>query len=202
MKTNVWDKLSGKYDNLWVQKYSLTPSRGEVIRRLNGKGGQFSLLDVGCATGQLLGEIKVKYSQARLFGIDKSPNMIELAKQRNGDIELICSFAEGFNINMKFDFLTCCHSFPYYSDKSKVLGHLAGLLEDDGRAIFIQAGINNFYDRFVMAIVEKTAEKAEYLSRKDFCDLAEKYFIIEECFIIREKYFMPSICGFVLRKRL
>jgi len=52
-----------------------------------------------------------------------------------------------------------------------------------------------------MAVVEKTAEKADYLSIVDFKKLFEKDFEILEDFKIKEKFFMPTIAGFVMRKK-
>lgn len=199
---NVWDKLSDKYDNLWVQKYSLTPSRKKIFSLINTQNEKFSLLDVGCGTGQLLCEIKEQHPKSHLFGFDKSQSMIEVAKSKNADIAFCCSAAENFYTDNKFDFITCSHSLPYYPDKSLVLQKLSHFLKDDGKAIFIQASINSGYDKFVMSIIEKTAEKAEYLSIKDFCGLAENYFVIKDTFTIKEKWYMPSICGFVLGKKL
>lgn len=51
------------------------------------------------------------------------------------------------------------------------------LMAADGIAVFVQASVNNAYDRLVLRIVEATAEKADYLSRKDSRALAEEYFI-------------------------
>ena len=202
MKINIWGKLSSKYDKLWVQKYSLSPSRSKIIELIGSSSDAFSLLDVGCATGQLLCEIRAKYPQARLLGIDKSQDMIKLAKLKSADIEFICAASEDFNVQEKFRFITCCHSFPYYLDKERVLQNMAQFLENGGKAIFIQASINSFYDRFVMSIIEKTAEKADYFSKEEFCRLAENCFIVEEIFTIKEKWFMPSICGFILGEKL
>ena len=101
-----------------------------------------------------------------------------------------------------FDFITCCHSFPYYSNKSFVLEQLSSLLKDDGIAIFAQASVNTLYDKIAMKVIEATAEKAGYLSRGDFLKIAEEYFALGEQFEVREKWFMPSICGFVMRKRI
>jgi len=56
------------------------------------------------------------------------------------------------------------------------------------------------YDRIALWLVERTAEKAEYLSKDEFCMLFETRFVIEERFTIRERWFMPSICGFVVRR--
>jgi 2-polyprenyl-3-methyl-5-hydroxy-6-metoxy-1,4-benzoquinol methylase len=200
VKNNIWDKLSAKYDKLWVQKYSLTPTRQKILGLINKEN--FSLLDIGCATGQLLCELVIKYPKSNLFGIDKSQEMIKIAKGKKLNIDFRCITAEENHFTQKFDYITCCHSFPYYDDKRIVLKKICEILADDGKAIFIQASINSKYDKFVMNIIEKTAEKAEYLSVKEFEDLAGEFFKIEKVFKIKEKCFMPSICGFVMRKRI
>ena len=43
----VWDRLSVKYDRLWVQKNSLGPTRRKVIEVIKGLevGDSFNLLD-------------------------------------------------------------------------------------------------------------------------------------------------------------
>ena len=35
MKYEVWENLAHKYNNLWVQKYSLGPTRREVLKIVN-----------------------------------------------------------------------------------------------------------------------------------------------------------------------
>ncbi|WP_010246691.1 class I SAM-dependent DNA methyltransferase [Acetivibrio cellulolyticus] len=201
-KVSIWDKLSKKYDSLWVQKYSLTPTRKKVLSILKRCKSDFSMLDVGCATGQLLSEVRNEFSRSKLFGIDKSEQMIELARSKNIDAKFDCVYAEEYDTKIKFDVVTCCHSFPYYQEKELVLKKVASLLNENGMAIFIQGSINGIYDRIVMSIVEMTAEKANYLSKKEFINQAKEYFVIEESFLIKEKWFMPSICGFVLRRKL
>lgn len=199
---SVWDNLANKYDSLWVQKYSLTPTRNKVLTILKSRKHDFYMLDVGCATGQLLSEVRNEFADSKLYGIDKSVKMIELARSRGIGAELDCAYAEEYDTKIEFDVITCCHSFPYYHDKSLVLKKIASLLDDHGVAIFIQGSINSIYDKVIMSLVELTAEKASYLSRKDFTAMTEEYFVVEESFLIKEKWFMPSLCGFVLRKKI
>lgn len=52
-----------------------------------------------------------------------------------------------------------------------------------------------------MSVVEKTAEKADYLSKSNFKKLFESKFEIIEEFEIKEKFFMPTLAGFVMRKK-
>jgi SAM-dependent methyltransferase len=55
-----------------------------------------SILDVGCGTGALLYQLSASYPQARLAGIDPSPEMLAIARQRlPSAVELKQSWAEG-----------------------------------------------------------------------------------------------------------
>ena len=49
MKYEVWEKLAHKYNNLWVQKYSLGPTRREVkkiVLPLLEKNNELKILDI------------------------------------------------------------------------------------------------------------------------------------------------------------
>ena len=200
----IWDKLARKYDNLWVQNYSLAPTRKAVLKNIEMIEGIHKLIDIGCGTGQLLQEIHIKNNNIKLYGLDKSEQMITCAKDKDTGAMLFCADISEDDIMDTLgggvDLVVCCHSFPYYKNKPEVIDKIYKLLNAGGQAIFAQASINNLYDKFVMFVIEKTAEKADYLSRIDFIALVEKRFTITSEFQIHEKWFMPSICGFVLNK--
>ena len=206
---SVWDKLANKYDSLWVQKYSLAPTRRKVMEILSSlpENLQMLLLDLGCGTGQLLCELKNKYNRAKLFGADKSSEMIRMAQEKKIGAKLLCinidrdELPKEINEN-KVDVIICCHSFPYYKDKQLVLTKLFNALKTDGILIFVQASINNIYDKLIHSAVIRTAEPGEYLSVKAFRKLVSPEFTIKQKFKIKERFFMPSICGFVLEKSL
>lgn len=196
----IWNKLAEKYDHLWVQKYSLTPTREHVMRRLGGMTPE-SLIDIGCGTGQLLHQISQEYPGIKLTGIDKAQEMISKCLEKNIPANLICGDIGELEAETdQFDLAICCHSFPYYKEKAKISEKIHEMLNENGMAVFVQASQNSLYDKIALWLVERTAEKAEYLSRDEFARLFENRFVIEERFTIREKWFMPSICGFVMRK--
>ena len=196
----VWEKLAKKYDRLWVQRVSLGPTRQQVLRRIAGVGAE-SLIDLGCGTGQLLHELSVRHPEMRLAGIDKAPAMIGQCGEKRIPAEFYCRELPCDSLALEgFDAAVCCHSFPYYRDKPGARAQIHGLLRSDGTAIFVQASGNNLYDRIALWFTEKTAEKAEYLSHREFAALVEGRFAITERFTIRERWFMPSICGFVMKK--
>ena len=206
---SVWDKLANKYDRLWVQKYSLTPTRSRVKQIISDhfNAGEFTLIDLGCGTGQFLSELRESSLNCRLIGIDKSPDMIKQANSREKDIDFMCLDIDKEELTQRFtagsiDAVVCCHSFPYYKNKANVLMKLHTLLKANGIVIFVQASVNNIYDKVVLQVIEATAEKADYLSRKAFRLLTEECFKTTDEFTIHERFFMPSICGVILRKRL
>ncbi|TYQ14875.1 UNVERIFIED_CONTAM: methyltransferase family protein [Acetivibrio alkalicellulosi] len=203
----IWDKLAHRYDKLWVQKYSLAPTRREIISKVSTlKKGTFKLIDIGCGTGQLIESILNKNQCATCVGIDKSEKMIHQAKNKNlkadfYKVDINQILLKEF-LSDKFDVIVCTHSFPYYKNKSLAFKNISEVIKDEGVVIFAQAAINSFYDKVIMSIVESTAEKAEYISKAQFLTTALEYFDIIEQFNIREKWFMPSICGFVMRKKI
>ncbi|MHB1485329.1 MAG: class I SAM-dependent DNA methyltransferase [Saccharofermentanales bacterium] len=208
MNISVWNKLSRKYDNIWLQKYSLLPTRKkviEIIRSRYGSDSDISLFDSGCGTGQFLKEIKDAYPKIILSGMDIAAEMINIAKEKkiqatffNGNI---CDISLKNHIpENSIDIVSCCHSFPYYLDKKTALRNIHDILKPGGYAIFVQGSVNNFYDKMIMRIIAKTTSESEYLSKQDMCDLVKDYFYVEDVFTIRERFYMASICGFVVRK--
>ena len=73
MRYEVWEKLAHKYNRLWVQKYSLGPTRREILKialPMLEENPNLKILDIGCGTGQLIGEISSQYKELYYLGID------------------------------------------------------------------------------------------------------------------------------------
>ncbi|PAB60252.1 class I SAM-dependent methyltransferase [Anaeromicrobium sediminis] len=198
----MWDFWAKYYDKLWVQKYSLTPTRNKIIDNLK-IDENFNILDAGCGIGELLRDIKDKFNfiNLNLYGIDYSPYMIKRAKHMDSTINyenMDVSHVDKHYSNM--DYILCSHSFPYYKNKREILKKFHRVLKEDGTLLLAQASENSFYDKLALFFVKFTTGKAQYLSINNIRLLSKDLFELEKVEIIKEKSFMPSIVLFVLRK--
>jgi len=202
----IWDFWANKYERLWVQKYSLSPTRRDIIKEIKktiNLSGFYNVLDMGCGTGQLLREMQTEFKNFHIkyTGVDISPKMIEIAKEHDSHSTYInCSVDDFTAPNMDFDIIVCSHSFPYYTNKEAVFQKFCSLLKEEGHLFLAQASVNTVYDTIAMFFVKFTTSSAKYLSVKKIQILAENRFKLLSIQRIKEKFYMPSICLFVLKK--
>ena len=204
MKSELWDFWAKKYDRLWVQKYSLKPTRDyiiTVIEKNRSREEPIKLLDVGCGPGELLAQLENKFDNIEMTGLDFSKGMLEVSKSRNQKaIHLKMDVAELDRLENKFDIMVCTHSLPYYKEPLKFIKDLHGILEDDGKIYMGFASGNSLYDKMLLNMVKLTTGPANYLSDEKYKNLIDPYFQIEKVKIIKERFFMPRIAIYTLRK--
>jgi len=201
MKTKVWDFWAKRYKKLWVQKYSLKPTR-EMIKNLliQNEYNNKSLLDIGCGVGQLLYEIS-SLDSINLYGLDFSKEMIEESKKLNPDVtHFQLDVEDMLSIGLKFDYITCTHSFPYYTNKKQVLSKIFQLLEKDGKLFISFASGDSYFDKLILFFVKFTTGYATYPSDIEFRSLIEGLYLVENSEIIKEKFYMPRIVVYSLKK--
>ncbi|MBP1926018.1 ubiquinone/menaquinone biosynthesis C-methylase UbiE [Sedimentibacter acidaminivorans] len=208
-KSDIWNFWAGKYDKLWVQKYSLTPTRNYIIKVVSeiyekynsNYNEKIKILDLGSGPGELIGEISDKFKNVEITGVDFSEKMLEISKKRNPKAKHIkMDVAELQNLKDKYNIIICTHSFPYYKEPEKVMKELFRLLEDDGIIYIGFASGDNLYDKFALGFVKITTGSANYPSDQNFRRLSQPYFKVEKLKIIKEKYFMPRIAIYSLKK--
>ena len=97
------------------------------------------VLDVGCGTGTLLD--LYQQTGCRVFGIDASPAMLEVARGKlghNADLRLGAATRMPY-ANGRFDLVTivlALHEMPA-SDRSAVLNEVKRVMKNDGRILLI-----------------------------------------------------------------
>jgi ubiquinone/menaquinone biosynthesis C-methylase UbiE len=198
-RLKIWDYWASRYEKLWVQKHSLGPTRRAIIRRMGGilkPGGAYRILDMGCATGQLLREIRESYPlcDLELTGVDISPGMIEEARRKGGSIAFIQSSIDEYRRpDSSFDVIICSHSLPYYRNKPEALQMFSRMMENDGRFFLAHGSINNPYDWVTLKVLETTVSRADFLSLPRSLELQNRFFQLIGQEQIRDTFYMPSI---------
>ena len=202
MRYEVWEKLAHKYNHLWVQKYSLGPTRREVksiiLPRLS-ENPEAKVLEIGCGTGQLIKEIGEVQKDVNYLGIDVAENMVEIAKESNHGqrMEFCVCPVEAFETKEKYDIIFCTHAFPYFPDKSAVIKKMAECCKEGGDIIIANSSTNTPKDFMINFFLKATTSEAKYLSVKKMKQLfGEAGLTVKEVRVIREKWYMPTIALF------
>ena len=203
MKYEVWEKLAHKYNNLWVQKYSLGPTRREVLKivlPLLKENNSLKILDIGCGTGQLIIEISKQYENVDYLGIDVAKNMINESKKnnvKNKNIKFKHCPIEKFNSKDKYDIIICTHAFPYFPNKEEILKKIYKLSNKNANIIIVNSSTNSIKDLIINFFLKATTSKAKYLSIDEMKKLFKASKLkINDIRIIRERKYMPTIALF------
>ncbi len=204
MNYKKWENLAHKYNRLWVQKYSLGPTRREVLKiilpRLKADAS-LKLFEAGCGTGQLIREISSQYPQVDYLGIDAARNMIDIAGEsvKGDNIRFKVCPIENFKSRNKYDIIICTHAFPYFPNKENVIRQFADLCNQGAEVIIVNSSTNSLKDLIINFFLKATTSKAKYLSVKEMKILFQKAGLnLKEVKIIREKIYMPTIALFHL----
>lgn len=202
--SKLWDYWSRHYENLWVQKYSLKPTRTSVIRIISSyKKDELSILDMGCGTGQLISDIKRHFPQKNLkiTGVDYSKGMIQIAKSNIDYAKFILKdISQIKSLKEKFDIIISTHSLPYYKNQQKAINDLSGLLKKDGLLIIACGSENTIYDKIIFIFVKLSTGFAKYPSIKKLKSMARKNLKFVKLVKIKKNPLFPSIITMVFKK--
>ncbi len=89
------------------------------------------MLELGCGDGNLLGSLK----PGRGLGIDLSPEMIAMARERNPGIQFEVTSAEDFSTDEKFDFVILSDILNEVWDVQELLENVRERLDPGGRLL-------------------------------------------------------------------
>lgn len=204
MTSRIWKFWARRYDRLWVQKYSLRPTREFIINTLEkdlNEDSTLNLLDLGSGPGELVSLIEKKYNNINISAIDFSEEMLRISLSKNHRTRHInLDIKDLYKIEDKFNIIICTHSLPYYKDLDSVFMDLYRLLENDGNIYLAFASGNSLYDKLALSFVKLTTGPANYPSDRKFRKYIEAYFLVESFNIIKERFFMPEIAVYKLSK--
>ncbi len=90
-----------------------------------------SVLEIGCGTGDLIGKIKGK----RKVGIDFSPEMIKVSKEKYPETEFILMDAENITLDEKFDLILVSNLIGHIDDVQKLFEQLHHVMHRNTKVI-------------------------------------------------------------------
>ena len=127
----------------------------------------YSVVDLGCANGELLYLLKQKFPHWKLTGYDLTPEFIETGRNFPGlsGVELIV--ADLFDINRTFDIVVCDSVLQIFPEIQKPLEKLLSICNEGGYIFVI--GLFNKYDIEVRTqFCDNTNEVSRGIWRADF----------------------------------
>lgn len=103
----MYERSARIYDAIYVSKdYSSEAARIHALIQEHVPGAA-ALLDVACGTGRHLEHLAAHY---RVEGLDRQPELLEIARERNPDVPLHLGDMIEFDLGRRFDAVTCLFS--------------------------------------------------------------------------------------------
>ena len=138
----------------------------------------FSLLDVGCANGELLFNLNKKFKSANLTGIDVDEKLLNKAKTncpKEISFKKKSAMSQKFD-NKKFDYLICCGVLSIFKDGEKILLNLKNNLKQGGK-IFIFDSFNKYFFNLKIFVEDHRNEKFKSFKKNVYSiQFIERYF--------------------------
>ena len=130
----VYDKFySSIYDQLFYSEHRVNHEVNDLAENVIKTSSKIDLLDLGCGTGKHLRLLEPKYN---VTGLDKSGEMLKIARQDNQNVRFINGDAHNFSLFPKrsFDVITCYFfTIYYFKDLNKVIKNVYDWLKPGGK---------------------------------------------------------------------
>jgi len=147
MKTSLY-KFHVKKGNQFEVKELFKDFSKKIQKHFNGKTENVSILDIGCASGELPYFLKNDLkTSGKVWGFDISEELIKNAYERFGEeagINFFVDDAARFTLDSTFDVITMSSVLSHFDDPYPVLANALKHLNDGGIALV--SGIFNDYN--------------------------------------------------------
>jgi trans-aconitate 2-methyltransferase len=130
----------------------------DVLERLQGIAADATVLDVGCGTGRVTEAVLTLVPDGRVLGLDASPDMVELARQRLGDrARLWCQDVLDLDLDDPVDAIVSTAALHWVPDHDRLWARLAQALRPGGM-LEVQCGGEGNIAR-VRVVIEDVARE-------------------------------------------
>jgi len=141
---DFFDRWAPRYDRSAQQRFFFGPAHVAALEAASAADvAPDDILDVGCGTGRLLDRAAQQWPQARLVGIDASPQMINVANRKHdGDARFHFEVADAVLLPFgasRADVAFSTFSHHHWSDQQGAVRDISRVLRPAG--LFILANI-------------------------------------------------------------
>ena len=149
-----------------------------------------SVLDVACGTG-ILFPFYEERKVSSLTGIDISPEMVRIAREKHPGAEVICGDAETYVFGKKFDCIMVHNALPHIPHPVDLVKQLALQLKPGGQLTVAHSlSRETINSRHAGKVVSKIS--VGLMSEDELASLFEPYFDVTEKVSDEEKYIVSG----------
>lgn len=170
-----FSKWADNYDNP-LTSITFRQTNAKIVRLLEPKQNS-SLLDVGCGSGILIKYLLDANRGMKLFGLDITPKMVEVAKRKfanNPSVEITLGSAVKMPYkDNSFDYVTCASSFHHHPDPLKSAKEMVRVLKPGGKLLILDMCIEGLLRKILFKVenVYHNEGKVFRLTNKEMFDL-------------------------------
>ena len=115
----------------------------EVLDRTDLRGDEV-VLDAGCGSGELTAELAARVSRGRVYAVDGSPRMVELARRRLGERATVwVGDLLELEVPEPVDLVFSAATFHWIADHERLFERLRAALKPGGRLVAQCGGAGN-----------------------------------------------------------
>ena len=181
-----FDTLAGAWDDMQVRNEA-------VISRILDLGGicqGADVLDIACGTGVLFPDYLGRNVKS-VTGIDISSEMVNIAREKFPQVEVICDDAQSYDFAKKFDAVMIYNAFPHFGEPDKLFANLYVNLKENGR-LTVAHGISE------KELAECHSGKAKNVSlplpsKEKLADMMSELFSVDVMISDEEKYIVSGV---------
>jgi len=166
----MFDQISAKYDflNRMLSMGIDIRWRNRLVKSL-GNVTQKTILDIATGTGDLAIAIE-KQQPKKIYGLDLSPQMLEVAKSKNKTIEFVVGDSEQLQFeDHSIDIVTVSFGVRNFENLNKGLSEIYRVLKPGGQLAILEFGLprNRFMKQTYLFYFTKILPKIGRIFSKD-----------------------------------
>ena len=175
---NLWNKYANIWDFPLLQIFFHFLHQTSINLLKEYLKDNIKILDIGCATGNFLFKIQKINSKIELYGVDFSPKMIVLAKNKFKNIKFYNLRAEEIDFPSDyFDIITIIETFHHLQNQNLVLEKIHKILKPEGILLICEPDINNkLINLFINFLKKSHIEKeSKFFNQQQIMELASRF---------------------------